>query len=202
MRRTRIAAVALTVITPLSLLLAFAAFRSREVPATSVARATRAETAPAAALDDPTIVAIFDAANAADIETGQLAAERGQSKEVREFGAMLARDHKHVRQMGRDLAAKLGVTPTPPADDAGAKAHAAAMATLRAKRGADFDRAFLQHEAAFHKSVIDAVNATLLPAIKNAELRSLVVTVAPAFQAHMIAAQNLEKQLAGGTASK
>ena len=54
-----------------------------------------------AALDDPTIVAIFDAANTADIETGSLAAERGASKEVRDFGSMLARDHKQVRQLGR-----------------------------------------------------------------------------------------------------
>src|SRR5215217_8081043 len=73
------------------------------------------------ALDDPTIVAIFDAANTADIETGTLAAELGSSKEVRDFGAMLARDHKMVRQQGRDLAAKLGVTPTPPKDDQSAR---------------------------------------------------------------------------------
>ncbi len=76
---------------------------------------------PAKSLDDATIVAIFDAANTADIETGQLAAERGHSKEVREFGAMLVRDHKMVRQTGRDLAKKLGVTPlrlkTPPAPE-------------------------------------------------------------------------------------
>ena len=152
--------------------------------------------------DDPTIVAIFDAANTADIETGQLAAERGSSKEVRDFGAMLVRDHKVVRQQGRDLAKKLGVTPTPPADSASAKAHADAMKSLRSLRGAEFDRAFLRHEAAFHKAVIDAVNGTLLPAIKNGELKALVVKVAPNFQGHMIAAQDMEKQLAGRRAEK
>ena len=148
-----------------------------------------------ATLDDATIVAIFDAANSADIETGQLAAKRASSKAVREFGVMIARDHGIVRQQGRDLASKLGVTPTPPADGAAAKAHAQALATLRAARGVEFDRAFLQHEVAFHKGVIDAVQTTLLPAIRNAELKALVVKVAPAFQAHMLAAQNLEKQL-------
>ena len=148
-------------------------------------------------LDDATIVAIFDAANTADIETGTLAAERGSSKEVRDFGSMLARDHKQVRQQGRDLAAKLGVTPTPPKDNQAAKNHAAAMTHLRGLSGAAFDEAFLQHEAAFHKAVIDAVTTTLLPAIQNAELKKLVVQVAPAFEAHMIAAQNLEKKLAG-----
>ena len=152
------------------------------------------------ALDDATIVAIFDAANTADIETGTLAQKQGSAKDVREFGAMLARDHKMVRQQGRDLAAKLGVTPTPPKVDQGAKDHAAAMTQLRALKGVEFDRAFLQHEVAFHQAVIDAINGTLLPAIKNEEVKALVVKVAPAFQAHMVMAQQLEKKLDGGEA--
>lgn len=149
-------------------------------------------------LDDATIVAIFDAANTADIETGQLAAERGESKAVREFGAMLARDHQMVRQQGRDLAAKLGVTPTPPAGDQSAKEHAATMARLRALKGAAFDHAFLQYEAKFHADVIAAVNSTLLPAIRNAEVKALVVKVAPAFEAHRQMAVELERKLAAG----
>lgn len=160
------------------------------VPAASVAAA------PDPTLDDATIVAIFDAANTADIETGQLAAERASSKEVRDFGAMLARDHKMVRQQGRDLAEQLDVTPTPPANDASARAHAEAMSTLRSKHGAAFDRAFLAHEVKFHQDVIDAIQATLLPSIQNPQVKALVVKVAPAFQAHMIAAQDLEKKLA------
>lgn len=148
-----------------------------------------------ASLDDPTIVAIFDAANTADIETGTLAAEHGHSKEVRDFGHMLARDHTQVRQLGRDLAQKLGVTPTPPKGDKSAADHAATMKRLRALSGAEFDHEFLRYEVTFHKNVIDAVNTTLLPAIKNAELKALVVKVAPAFQAHMLAADNLDKKL-------
>jgi putative membrane protein len=148
------------------------------------------------ALDDATIVAIFDAANTADIETGELAAERGSSKQIREFGAMLVRDHKAVRQQGRDLATRLGVTPTPPTDDVSAKAHADAMSMLRSKQGREFDRAFLEHEVKFHRDVIDAVQTTLLPSIQNADVKALVVRVVPAFRAHMIAAQDLEKQLA------
>lgn len=164
------------------------------IPAIGIARSAPSDHA-ARALDDATIVAIFDAANTADIETGRLAKERGQSKEVRDFGAMLERDHTQVRKLGRDLAAKLGVTPTPPADDAGARDHAAALKALRAASKASFDQAFLHHEVAFHKSVIDAVTTTLLPAIKNAELKELVTTVAPAFQAHMLAADALSKKL-------
>lgn len=150
----------------------------------------------AVAQDDATIVAIFDNANTVDIETGKLAAQKGHSAEVREFGAMLARDHEMVRKMGRDLAAKLGVTPTPPADAAaGKKAHAETMARLNKLSGEAFDHAFLQYEIGFHQSVIDAINNTLLPAIDNAELKALVVKIAPAFEGHRMAAQRLDEKL-------
>jgi putative membrane protein len=152
--------------------------------------------APTPALDDATIVAIFDNANTFDIETGKLAAKRGLSNEVRQFGAMLARDHDMVRQQGRDLAKKLGVTPTPPAGDQSARDQAATLRRLGSLRGAEFDRAFLQHETAFHKDVIAAIQSTLLPAIKNEELKALVVKVAPAFQAHLVMAENLGKRIA------
>jgi putative membrane protein len=43
-------------------------------------------------------VAIFDAANTYDIETGTLGRQRGASKEVRAVGASLSRDHEAVRR--------------------------------------------------------------------------------------------------------
>ena len=153
--------------------------------------------APAAAqngapgLDDATIVAIFDDANTFDIETGSLAATRGHSKAAREFGEMIARDHRNVRQQGRDLAASLKVTPTQPSDFALAKAHVTAMRNLRSLDGKAFDRAFLQQEVDFHNAVIDAVTKTLLPAIQNPQLKDLVTKVAPAFGAHRDRAQML-----------
>jgi putative membrane protein len=147
------------------------------------------------ALDDPTIVAIFDAANTYDMETGSLAVRKARSKDVHEFGEMLVRDHRNVRQQGRDLAASLKVTPTPPTDFALAKAHLKAMSRLRSLKGAAFDRGFLQHEIDFHNAVIDAVTKTLLPAIQNAQLKDLVTKVAPAFVAHRDRAQNLLSHL-------
>ena len=54
-------------------------------------------------LDDPTIVAIFDAANSWDIETSQLALKKSRNQEVRRFATMMVNDHRAVRQLGRDL---------------------------------------------------------------------------------------------------
>jgi len=155
-------------------------------PAAANARAARS-----AAMDDPTICAIFDAANSWDIETSDLAITKGSTKEVRDLGSMFSRDHKAVRAQGRDLVKKLNVTPTPPKDFALAADHEQAMKTLNSATGKAFDRAYLEHEVAYHKAVIDAINSTLLPATQNAELKELQVKVAPAFQAHMLAAQRL-----------
>ena len=148
----------------------------------------------AQALDDAAIVGIFDAANGWDIETGSLAAQKAAKPTVKSFGQMLAHDHEGVRKQARDLAAKLGVTPTPVASDfALKKNHEAAMAKLNGLSGAAFDKAFLEHEVAYHKAVIDAVTTTLLPAIKNGEVRAFVTKVAPAFEAHMKQAEALLK---------
>ena len=175
MRRT---VLAVTAVLAASTLLAAAGTRARYV----------------SPLDDATIVAIFDAANTADIETGNLARERATSKDARDFGTMLGQVHTAVRQQGRDLAKKLGVTPTPPKDDQGAKDHAAAMARLRAVPAAQFDKAFLEHEQAYHAAVINALNGTLVPAIQNEELRKFVVSLVPAFEGHRQAAANLLKK--------
>jgi putative membrane protein len=146
-------------------------------------------------LDDPTIVAIVDAANTYDIETGSLAARKGSSSAVRDFGAMIARDHANVRTQDRNLAKSLNVTPTPPKDFALAAAHVQTMKSLHALSGKEFDRAFLQDEVDFHNAVIDAVTKTLLPAIQNDQLKDLVTKVAPAFVAHRDRALMLLNQI-------
>ena len=165
------------------------------LPTTLLAQAKPA----APALDDAAIVGIFDIANTWDIETGSLAARKGTRQDVKDFGAMLARDHKMVQGQGRDLAAKLKVTPTPVSSDFSLKvAHEAAMKKLQGLSGPAFDKAFLEHEVAYHKAVVDAVTTTLLPAIQNAEVKSFVQKVAPAFVAHMQAADQLLKGLPVG----
>lgn len=154
-----------------------------------------AATTTSRALDDATIVAIFDETNTADIETSSLAEKRASNADVRALGKQFAHDHAAVRQQGRDLAKKLGVKPTKPNPDPGADAAAAALKELQGKHGADFDKAYLAHEVAFHQQVIDALNNTLIPAIQNAELKAFVQKIVPAFEGHLAAAKNLQSKL-------
>jgi len=173
-----------------------AVFAAVALTAISAGRVAAQAKPAAPKLDDPTIVAIFDNANTWDIETGGLAAKKGTTKEIRDFGAQLVRDHTNVRQQGRDLAKKLGVTvPALPKDFQMKKDHEAAMKNLEGLSGKAFDRAFLQHEVDYHKAVINAVNTTLMPALQNQEVKDLVTKVAPAFKAHEDMAQNILDKL-------
>jgi putative membrane protein len=173
-----------------------AVFAAVAITAISASQAAAQAKPAAPKLDDATIVAIFDNANTWDIETGGLGAKKGTTKEIRDFGAQLQRDHTTVRQQGRDLAKKLGVkVPALPKDFQMKKDHEAAMKNLEGLSGKAFDRAFLQHEVDYHKAVIDAVNTTLMPALQNQEVKDLVTKVAPAFKAHEDKAQDLLNKL-------
>lgn len=88
-------------------------------------------------------------------------------------------------------------TPTPPGKDFPLyQAHLAAMKALRNAHGAAFDKAYIDHEVAYHQAVIDAMTTQLMPATKNAELKQLETQVAPNFQAHLVAAKRIQTQLA------
>ena len=183
-----------------SLLLALAALAAAPLagaqsPALTASHAP-IRAAVAAALDDPTIVAIFDAANSWDIELGQIALKKSRNKEVRNFASMMVRDHKSVRKLGRDLAHKLHVKPTPPGKDFALYVdHVAALKSLRSTKGKAFDKAYIDHEVSYHQAVIDAVTNQLLPATKNADLKALEEKVAPNFVAHLAAAKDVQKSL-------
>ncbi|MBE7635638.1 DUF4142 domain-containing protein [Sneathiella sp. P13V-1] len=139
----------------------------------------------AGGLDDETIFAIFDQANMADIATGRLGLKKSTNSKVRMLATMVVKDHSAVQQMGRDIAYKSGMLGTPPADDKSWENQAAALAKLDKLEGAEFDKAYVLYEIAYHTAVIDAINTTLLPAIKSAEFKGIVLKVLPGFEHHL-----------------
>jgi putative membrane protein len=170
-------------------------FKSMAIGIVAILGCVHANAMAAAKLDDATILAIFDQANSVDIWAGRLGVQKGKSAEVRALGKMVATDHEAVQQMGRDLAKKMGVIPTPPANDKSAENLAKTIALLDSKSGADFDKAYIQHEIAFHQSVIDAIKTTLLPAITSPEFKKLVNDVLPGFEHHLTATKAAAKKL-------
>lgn len=146
--------------------------------------------------NDAQIAAIVVAANQVDIDAGEFAADRTDNDEVKRFAQTMVTDHTAVNRSAGDLVAKLGVKPE---DNATAKALRDGgeqnIAKLRALKGAEFDRAYVDHEIAYHEQVLQALDAALIPNAQNAELKALLVKVRPAFVAHLNHAKHLAASL-------
>jgi len=145
---------------------------------------------------DAQIAAIVVAANQVDIDAGKAAVAKAQSKEVKAFAQQMITDHTGVNKQAVELVTKLKVKPEDNDTSAALKRGGAeSAAKLDKLKGADFDRAYVAQEVAYHQSVIDALDKTLVPNAKNAELKALLVKVRPAFVAHLEHARSLQGKL-------
>ena len=152
--------------------------------------------APAASINDAQIASIVVTANQVDIDAGKLAAAHTTNAEVKKFAKQMVTDHTGVNKSAVELVTKLKVTPEDNATSQSLKAGGEKnVATLKTLKGAAFDKAYVDHEVAYHQQVLDAVDKTLIPNAKNAELKALLVKVRPAFVAHLEHARHLQSAL-------
>ena len=146
--------------------------------------------------DDAQIAAIVVTANQVDIDAGKLAESKGQSQSVKDFGKMMVTDHTGVNKQASDLVKKLGVKPEENDTSRSLKKGGDEnLANLKKLSGAAFDKAYIDHEVAYHQQVLDAVDKTLIPSAKNTELKGLIEKVRPAFVAHLEHAKQVQSSL-------
>jgi putative membrane protein len=145
---------------------------------------------------DPQIAAIVVTANQVDIDAGKLAESKAHSKDVREFAQLMVTDHSGVNQSATELVTRLHVTPEAnPTSDNLKQGGEQNLANLKGLKGGAFDKAYIDHEVAYHEAVLAAVDKTLIPSARNAELKALLVKVRPAFVAHLEHAKHLQAAL-------
>jgi putative membrane protein len=155
-----------------------------------------AGSARAQAPTDPQIAAIVVTANQVDIDAGKLAASKGSSADVKSFGEQMVTDHTGVNKQAKELVTKLKVTPEDnPTAQSLKKGGAENVAQLKTLSGKAFDKAYIDHEIAYHQQVLDALDKTLVPNAQNAELKALLVKVRPAFVAHLEHAKHIQASL-------
>jgi putative membrane protein len=145
---------------------------------------------------DPQIAAIVVTANQVDIDAGKLAKSRSKTKDVQDFAQLMITDHSAVNKAATELVQRLHVTPEPnPTSQSLQKGGDDNLAALKKLQGHAFDKAYIDHEVAYHQAVIDALDKTLIPSAQNAELKALLVKVRPAFVAHLEHAKQLQTEL-------
>ena len=149
-----------------------------------------------AKVSDAQIAEIVVIANMVDIDAGKLAESKATNPDVKAFAERMVTDHTAVNKSAKELVTKLHVTPeASPTSDALKKGGEDNVAALKKLSGAAFDKAYIDHEVAYHEQVLSALDKTLIPDATNPELKALLVKVRPAFEDHLEHAKKLQAEL-------
>jgi putative membrane protein len=118
----------------------------------------------------------------------------GSTADVKAFGKQMVTDHTGVNKQAVDLVTRLKVTPEDNATSKSLKEGGEKnVANLKTLKGKAFDKAYIDHEVAYHQQVLDALDKVLVPNAKNADLKALLVKVRPAFVAHLEHAKHIQE---------
>lgn len=121
-----------------------------------------------------------------EIQLGQLAAERSENEQVKQFAQRMVQDHTKASQEIGKLAATLGLTlPEIQTDEQDKKTR-----KFSSLSGAAFDRAYIKHEMADHKKNVNEF-AAKSKALKNPQVREWVSATLPVLKEHLSLAKGL-----------
>lgn len=147
-------------------------------------------------ITDANIAAIVVGANNIDISAANIALKKSTNLEVREFAQRMVTDHQSVLDAAVQLVTRLGVKP-----ENNDLVHTLAKQSqnhetnLRKLSGPNFDKVYIDHEVDYHIAVIDVVKNQLIPNANNKELKNTLISVLPAFDAHLAHCKMIQKAL-------
>jgi putative membrane protein len=133
-----------------------------------------------------------DAAEAglAEVSAGNLAQEKSSSAKVKEFAAMMVKDHSAANDKLKALADSKGVKlPTSPS--VGQQASAAKLKVLS---GDTFDRSYVGEQVTGHEDVLNMLNKEVASG-QDPDAKALAKGLVPTVRSHLKAARALAKSV-------
>jgi putative membrane protein len=158
--------------------------------------ATLALCASAQQADQTNFLADAIRGNVAEVKLGQLAAERAESQQVREYGDMLRKDHTRSLEKASSLASEIGV----PASSELTAQQQKQFESLQKLSGDEFDTTFLSQMVSDHQTDIAKFSAQAQTG-SNPEVMAYAKETLPTLQSHLQHAQSIQSELKSATQS-
>jgi putative membrane protein len=115
-----------------------------------------------------------------EVELGKLAAEKGGSDEVKDFGNQMVKDHSKINDDLKEIAAKMNVTVP---SEVSAKHHAT-IEKMSGMSGAGFDKAYVAAMVMDHeKDIAEFEKAD--KEVKNPDLKKFIEDALPMMKDHL-----------------
>lgn len=135
---------------------------------------------------DSTFLETLAEGGRAEVEAGQLAANKATSDAVRAFGMMMAKDHGAANRKIETIARAKGLSlPTALRPD-----QVEMMKMLQSQQGARFDQEYLAHQVAAHEKTRELLKSEIASG-ESADTKALAQELLPTVEAHLEEAYRL-----------
>ena len=126
-----------------------------------------------------------------EVELGRMAEEKAASKDVKDFGAMMVKDHSKANEELKTIAATQNITlPSTLGEDE--QKHVNDMAKLS---GAEFDKKYVSMMVDDHKDDIDLFKKAVDDEKTNQAVKDFASKTLPTLQKHMDAINAIDKKM-------
>lgn len=125
-----------------------------------------------------------------EVKLGQMAQDKGMNQRVKDFGAMMVKDHTAAGDELKTLAGQKNVTlPATVSND-----HQKKIDDLNKKSGKDFDKAYIDAMVDGHQATVNDFQK-ISKNTKDADVKAWVDKTLPALQMHLDSAKAIKKGL-------
>jgi putative membrane protein len=125
-----------------------------------------------------------------EVQLGELAQQKAASKAVKDFGAMMVKDHSKANDELKSLAGNKNITlPPAPGED-----HMDHIKKLSEKSGKEFDKDYMKMMVDDHQEDIDNFEKCSKDA-KDADLKAFAAKTLPVLREHLAAAKKVRDGL-------
>jgi putative membrane protein len=133
---------------------------------------------------------MVDAANGGmtEVKLGQIAQQKAHNQRVKDFAAMMVRDHTAADNKLETLANSKNVT----LPDSLSEDSQDDVQKLNKKSGTDFDEAYMDMMVKGHKKTVNAMQSELKD-VKNPDLKQWISNTLPTVQMHLDSAQSIDQ---------
>ena len=123
-----------------------------------------------------------------EVQLGQLAQQQGQSQRVKDFGAMMVRDHGKANDELKSLASAKSVT----LSDSLTAEHKRHVTSLQNKKGTAFDKAYMSMMVQDHQKDIQAFEKASNN-LSDGEVKAFATRTLPVLKAHLDSATAINR---------
>ncbi len=151
---------------------------------------------------DGEALSVMQTINDGEVQMAEMAKKNAESADVKQFAAMMSTQHQQAMSKVRTLQTKSKIELKNNDLAETIKGDASQeMATLRDKKGKEFDRLYMDAQVRLHKEALDAIDNRVLPGVTNGEVKTSITDQRRHVAEHLAKAESILKKLDPTTAA-